>query len=177
MKKSNNNNKFIFVFLLILSSLLLISPLFFHFNFGFFKSFGLVGITLINFFASATVFLPAPGFLVIGYGGKFYNPLLVAALSALGSSLGEIVGFTFGYSTKKITRANHKIFKKISQIFHHKYAPLIIIFFAFIPNPFFDAIGIVAGASLYNVRKFLILIFIGRFLRDLIIAYLGHRFL
>ncbi len=178
MKKRNKlDNRYIYLILFIISALCLLFPIFFKFNYGFFKSFGLIGITLINFLASATIFLPAPGFLAIGWGGSIYNPILVAFLSALGSSLGEIIGFTFGYSSKKITKKKHKVFDWINKIFHHKYSPALIVFFAFIPNPFFDAIGIVAGASLYSLRKFLLLIFIGRFLRDLLIAYLGNRFL
>lgn len=172
-----DGKKYIYIFMFVLSALLLVSPLVLGFNFGFFRSLGLVGITLINFFSSATLFLPTPGFLAIGLGGKLYNPLLVAFLSALGSSLGEIVGFTFGYSTKKISTSQQNMLDKIEKLFKHKYAPIFIILLSFIPNPFFDAIGIVAGISLYPLRKFLIYVFIGRFLRDLIIAYAGQAWL
>ena len=175
--QSDNKKKYIYIFLFVISALLLVSPLVLGFNFGFFRSLGLVGITLINFFSSATLFLPTPGFLAIGLGGKLYNPLLVAFLSALGSSLGEIVGFTFGYSTKKISPSQQNILDKIEKLFKHKYAPFFIIFLSFIPNPFFDAIGIVAGISLYPLKKFILLVFIGRFFRDIIIAYAGQAWL
>jgi membrane protein YqaA with SNARE-associated domain len=149
----------------------------FGFDFSAFRSLGLLGIALINFFASATLFLPAPGFLAVGVGGKFYNPLLVAGLAALGATLGEVVGFAFGYSSRKLSKSQKNILHHVGKLLHHKYAPLIIVFFAFIPNPFFDAVGIVAGVSLFPLRNFLIFTFIGRFLRDVLIAYAGYRYL
>ncbi len=173
----DSQKRYIYLLLFVLSAFILISPLLFGFDWGFFKSLGLIGITLINFLASATLFLPAPGFLAIGIGGTIYNPILVAFLSALGSTLGEIVGFTFGYTSKKMTSSQQNILDKIEKLFKNKYIPIIIVAIAFIPNPFFDAIGIVAGASLYPLKRFLILVFIGRFLRDLIIAYAGQAWL
>jgi len=62
------------------------------------------------------------------------------------------------------------------RIVHHKHGSLLIVLFAFVPNPFFDAIGIVAGLALYPLRRFLMLVFIGRLARDLIVAYVGSTF-
>lgn len=181
MQKSQKDNdrkkRLLYVAIFFFTSVLLISPLIFGYNIRDLKSFGLVGIALINFFSSATLFLPAPGFLAVGVGGNIYNPLLVAFMAALGSTLGESVGFLFGYSSKKLTASQQHILDSIEKFFHHKYTGVLIVLMAFIPNPIFDAVGIVAGISLFPFKKFLILVFIGRFLRDIIIAYAGQQLL
>ena len=40
---------------------------------------------------------------------------------------------------------------------------------------FFDGVGILVGMSGYSIKKFLLIVFAGRFLRNLFIAYLGSR--
>ena len=169
-------SKLFFIALLIFSSLLLISPFIFKVDPRNFLSLGLFGVALFNFAAAATVFIPIPGYLATGFAGSIYNPILVAMASALGGTLGEGVGFAFGYSTEKISNIRkHKIVMFIANLLHGKYGPLVIIVLAFIPNPLFDLLGVAAGISLYPLKKFLVLVFIGRFARDLIISFIGSR--
>lgn len=176
-KKREQRKRLLYITLFAASAIFLVFPLLFGLDLSFFKSLGLIGIMVINFFASATLFFPAPGFLAIGFGGKIYEPLLVALVAAFGSAMGELVGFTFGYSSKKISPSEKHILDVVAKIFHHKHAGILIVLISFIPNPLFDAVGIVAGVSLYPVKKFLFLVFLGRFLRDIIIAYAGRNLL
>jgi membrane protein YqaA with SNARE-associated domain len=136
-----------------------------------FSSLGLVGIFLINLIGSATVFVPAPGIATVVAGGFIYNPLFVAIVSALGSAIGDFVGYALGHSSKEILLKKHSFWYKIFKETFHKYAAVFIIFFAFIPNPLFDFVGLIAGIFHYSPRKFLVYILIGRFLRNLILAY------
>jgi membrane protein YqaA with SNARE-associated domain len=180
MKRKNNilvsENRFFYLALFVFSALLLISPLYLKFDLGAFKSLGLLGIAIFNFISSSTLFFPAPGILITGIGGALYNPVLVALASALGSSLGECVGFIFGHSSRKITHPkDHTFMESLYKIIHHKHGSLLIVLFAFIPNPFFDAVGIIAGLALFPLKRFLVLVFIGRFLRSLIVAYVGQN--
>lgn len=167
-------SKLFYAILFFFSSALLFSPLFFKIDLNSLKSFGILGVALLNFISSSTLFFPVPGFLATGIGGSLYNPLLVAIASSVGSTLGECVGFVFGHSSRKITHPkDHTFMESLYKIIHHKHGSLLIILLAFIPNPFFDAVGIVAGLALYPLKKFLMLVFIGRFARDLIVAYVG----
>jgi len=167
-------SKLFYVILFLLSALLLLSPLYFRFDLNTLKSFGILGVAIINFISSSTLFFPTPGFLATGVGGALYNPFFVAIAASVGSTLGESVGFIFGHSGRKITHPkDHTFMESLYKIIHHKHGSLLIILLAFIPNPFFDAVGIVAGLALYPLRKFLMLVFIGRFARDLIVAYVG----
>ena len=167
-------NKLFYAILFLFSALLLFSPLYFRIDLQSLKSFGILGVAILNFISSATLFFPAPGFLATGIGGALYNPILVAIAASAGSTLGESVGFIFGHSSRKITHPkDHTFMESLYKIIHHKHGSFLIILLAFIPNPFFDAVGIVAGLALYPLRKFLMLVFIGRFARDLIVAYVG----
>ena len=168
------NSKLFYAFLFLFSTLLLFSPVYFKFDLKTLTSLGIIGVALLNFISSSTLFFPVPGFLATGVGGSLYNPLLVAIASSIGSTLGESVGFVFGHASRKITHPkDHTFMESIYKIIHHKHGGWLIIVLAFIPNPFFDAIGIVAGLALYPLRKFLALVFIGRFARDLIVAFIG----
>jgi membrane protein YqaA with SNARE-associated domain len=167
-------SKLFFAFVFLLSSILLFSPFFFEVRFAQLQSLGLLGIAIINFISSATILLPAPGFIATGIGGSLYNPILVALASSAGASLGEGVGFVFGHSSRKISNSStNKYFVLIENIIHHKHGGWLIVLLAFIPNPFFDVVGIAAGAALFPLKRFLLLVFAGRFARDIIIAYAG----
>ncbi len=173
---NKNESKYLYIGLFAISALILFSPLFLPYDLRRFHNLGLIGIAIINFITSASL-VPTPGFLAVGIGGKLYNPLVVALISAISSTAGQTVGFLFGYSSKKLSASEKHILDRLGKLLHHKYAPILIILLAFIPNPFFDVVGIVAGVSLYPLKRFLFLVFIGRLLRDIMIAYAGHRFL
>lgn len=162
--------------LFIGTAILIFSPLFIQLDFTKIRTLGLFGIALLNFISSSTMFIPTPGFIATGIGGTLFNPLLVALYSSVGSTLGEGVGYLFGYSSKRLTKSQRHILDVFNKLFHHKHTQIIIVIFSFIPNPFFDIIGILAGSSLFPIRRFLVLVFIGRFARDLIIASIGNLF-
>ncbi|OIP57443.1 MAG: hypothetical protein COX79_01650 [Candidatus Levybacteria bacterium CG_4_10_14_0_2_um_filter_36_16] len=183
MKRKNNiskklitNRQLLFFLIAILSVAIMLLPLFYNVQLKQFRSLGLIGIVLINFFGSATVFLPTPAIVSVGIGGTLYNPIFVAMASAVGSSLGETVGFVFGYSSKKVINQEEKrlIYKLFKYVFH-KHGSWLIITLSFIPNPIFDAVGIFAGVAQYPIKKFLLFVFIGRFLRDIMIAFFFSR--
>lgn len=150
---------------------------FFHDKLSQFRSLGLIGIFFINLVGSATLFLPAPAIASVVVGGNLYSPLVVALSAAIGSAIGDMVGYFFGLSGK------HVLLKKKDRWYllltHHfkRHAPLIIILGSFIPNPFFDAVSIFAGVAVYSPYKFLFWMFLGRLLRNMLLAFAGSRFL
>lgn len=137
-----------------------------------FKELGYVGAFFAMFFAYATVVIPAPGFLIILFlGATLPNPLLVGVLGAAGATLGELVGYMVGYSGSDIFHKS-PTYKKIEK-FVHKYGLPAITFFAFIPNPLFDLVGLVAGILKIKWWKFLIAVGIGMLAKTIIVAYAG----
>lgn len=169
MKKS-------YIFLFITSLILVSLAFLFQKQLSQFESLGLLGIFLINLFGNATLFLPAPAIASVVAGGLVYPPILVAFFSALGGSLGDMVGFLLGHTGKKIFIKNHpRIYVVLKDAFH-KFGPLVILVFAFIPNPFFDAIGILGGVFHFPAWRFFIFMFIGRIARNILLAYAGASF-
>lgn len=139
-------------------------------------SLGLIGIFIINVLGSATLFFPAPSIASVFAGGIVYNPFLVALIAALGSGIGDMVGFALGHSSKHIFIRKDSFWYKIFKETFHKFGPVLIIVFALIPNPVFDAVGVLAGVFSYSPVKFFIYVLIGRFLRNLVLAYFGASF-
>ncbi len=166
------------VFILVLSLILSFGLFFFKDYFKQLQGLGLLGIFLINFFSSATFFVSGPAFLTVIAGGSIYPPLLVALVSSLGASFGDMVSFFFGHSGRKLALHNlrKKIWFSVFEDLFRAYETIIILVFAIVPNPFFDAVGLFAGVFGMNYFKFFIIMFIGRFVRYILLAFFGSSF-
>ena len=163
----------------IFASSIVLSASFFVYK-DFFKeasSLGLFGLFIINFVSSAGFFVSGPAFLTIIAGGNLYPPVLVAIIGAVGACLGDMLGFAFGYSGRRLAKKKldrHKTIRFLEKHFH-RHGALIIFILALIPNPFFDAVGILAGVLNNPPLKFFIIMLIGRFLRYWFFARFGAR--
>lgn len=168
-------NKLTFILLFVVSTAILLLPLFFKEQLSHMTSLGLAGLFFVNFFSSATLFLPTPGFISVAVASNIYNPLLTALIGALGSSSGEGVGFLFGRSSIEVLQGRkHKVWFHLNKFIFKKYGPIILFLFALVPNPIVDGLGILAGMAGYPLHKFIFSVFLGRLLRNLIIIlYFG----
>ena len=166
--------KFIFIF--VYSVLIIVLSFILKDQLASFKALGLLGIFLINFFSSATIFIPAPGIVTVVAGGAIYGTVLVGLLAGLGSALGDMVSFVLGKSGKEIFIKNHHPVYILLRKHFHKYGGVIVFAFALIPNPIFDAVGIFAGLFSYNPWRFFILVLVARILRNLLLARIGAGF-
>lgn len=167
-------NKYLIIF--VFSIFLVFLSFYFRDALSSLGNFGLVGIFLVNLFSSATLFLPAPGIATVVAGGILFNPLIVALVAALGSAIGDMVGYFLGKSGKEVFFKKDSFWYQVFEETFNKFGWLFIILFSFIPNPVFDAVGIIAGVFSYNPKRFFIYIFIGRFLRNLVLAFFGSLF-
>lgn len=170
--------KSISIIILIISFVLSIGVFIFRDYFKDLQSLGLIGILLINFFSSATFFVSGPAFLTVIAGGSIYPPLLVAFVSSLGASLGDMISFFFGFSGRNLALHNlrKKIWFSVFEDVFKAHETIIIFLFAIVPNPLFDAVGLFAGIFGMNYYKFFIIMFAGRFVRYILLAYLGNSF-
>ena len=172
----NKNFKRNYLVLLIISLAFIFLSFYFRDELSHLKSLGLFGIFLVNIIGSATLFLPAPSIATVVAGGILYHPLIVAVIAALGSGIGDMIGYLLGHSGKEILFKRTSFWYTLFREVFHKFGALFIIIFSFIPNPFFDAVGIFAGIFSYSPVKFFVYVLIGRFLRNLLLAYLGASF-
>lgn len=175
VKKQMRSGKIASILIFVLSIVLSIA--FFIFR-DFFKesaSLGLVGLFIINFVTNASFFVSAPAFLTVVAGGNLYSPVLVALVSSLGATIGDTIGFAFGFAGHKLTK--HRLEKKkwfrILEKYFKKHGNLLLFAFALIPNPIFDAIGLIAGIFAYPFLRFFLIVWVGRLIRYFLLASFG----
>lgn len=125
-----------------------------------------VGVIGLCFLANSTVLLPAPSLMIAASCALILNPWLVAVFAALGSSLGEFVGYAFGSISKEISPKFQAILDKfLSKI---KNQNILVFILALLPLPLFDVIGIYSGSTKMNPAKFFVACYIGKFIKLII---------
>ncbi|HVP21739.1 MAG TPA: VTT domain-containing protein [Anaerolineaceae bacterium] len=132
---------------------------------------GYPGIFLVSLLSNATIILPVPGVLFTSLMGAVFNPVLVALAAASGATLGELSGFLAGFSGQAVAEKT-KAYQRIEP-WMQRYGHWTILVLAFVPNPFFDIGGMVAGAMKMPVWRFLLFCWIGKFGKMLLFAYGG----
>ena len=171
------SSKYFIIAVFILSTLLSFAGLYFKDYFAHSKGLGLLGIFLINLFGSATFFVSGPAFLTVVTGGGLYNPVLVAVVASLGAAIGDLVSFLIGSSGRELTKQkleSKKWFKLLDDLFK-RFGSWVVLIFAIIPNPLFDAVGLVAGVFGVSIKRFFVLTLFGRFIRFGILALIGAK--
>lgn len=136
--------------------------------------YGYPGIFLLSILSNATVLLPAPGILFVFAMGAVFNPFWVAVAAGAGSAIGELSGYLAGFGGQMIVQ-NVDVYQRIvNWMESHPRIDLLMVFvLAFLPNPFFDLAGIAAGVLRIPLYRFLIVCWLGKTLKMLVIAYLG----
>ena len=145
--------------------------LYFPINWQAIGSWGYLGIFGVVFVATASVALPIPYLLIVARAGTFLDPVLIAIVAGLAGMLGELAGYLIGVGGSGLLphgrlyeRARHWICN---------YGFWTIAFFACVPNPFFDAMGLMAGTLRYSWWRFAIACFLGKAIKFLLAALIG----
>jgi len=137
------------------------------------QQFQFLGVLIISFIGTASLFFPIPYTVVIFYLGlKGWNPALLAAAGAFGSTAGEFTGYLIGYCGRKVISAENKRRMKFFTEIFKKCGMIAIFIFALTPLPD-DIIFIPLGTLKYPVWETLTSCFAGKFLVCLIFAYFG----
>jgi len=137
-----------------------------------FQEFGYAGVFLISLLSSATILLPAPGWVAVMAMSAVLNPYLVGICAGIGSGLGEITGYAAGDGAAKIIVKDEKKYESYKRLIARYELPAVFLL-AFIPNPLFDVAGIAAGSVDVPLPKFLAACVAGRILRYVLLAYIG----
>lgn len=120
------------------------------------------------FLSNASVFLPAPGLMVILSAASVMNPIIVAIVGALGMTAGECIGYLGGLTGRQLISKNAKTEKVLKIV--NKYGIFSVFLFALIPFPVFDVIGVVTGYLKFNFIKFILPCYVGKLLKSLTVA-------
>lgn len=136
------------------------------------KDYGYPGIFLIEFISNASVFLPIPGSLfTVAAASLLEHSLLLAVLAGTAAALGELFGYAAGRSGVEMV---HKTaWHSRVEGWFNRYGGWAIVFLSAIPNPLFDAAGLVAGAARMHILRFFFYCWSGKVINRLIIVYGG----
>ena len=136
------------------------------------ENFGYAGIFLASLLTNASLILPVPGVLITSAMGAVFDPIFVALAAGGGAAIGEISGYLAGFSGQKIVEKT-KWHEKLEN-WMKRYGDLTIVVLAFVPNPAFDIVGMMAGAMKIPILRFLFFCLIGKILKMLLFAYGGY---
>ena len=127
----------------------------------------------VTFLASCTIILPAPGAAIVITAASIWNPVIVAMVASVGSTLGEITAYYAGYIGEKIIINEQLPAYKRAVSWMNRYGIWTILVLAAIPLIVFDIIGLVAGALRLPLWKFLLACWAGRIPKSFMEAYIG----
>jgi membrane protein YqaA with SNARE-associated domain len=140
-----------------------------------FASYGYLGLFLVSVVGNATILLPVPSLAATFVAGGILNPLLVGVVSGAGMAIGELSGYLAGYGGSAIIAVEDQGRYQRLESWMRRYGALTIFVLSVIPNPLFDLAGIAAGALHYPVWRFLLVCFLGKTVKGLVLAFAGAR--
>lgn len=136
------------------------------------SAYGYLGVFLVSLLAATVLFVPIPSIPVVFLMGAILNPFLVGLMSGIGESMGEITGYTAGFSGREALD-NKQRYTRIKGWMKRR-GTLVLFLFSAIPNLFFKLVGVSAGAIRYPFWKFLLVVFTGKTIKGTVIALLGY---
>lgn len=133
------------------------------------ENIGYVGVFFLSFLGSAAMVLPVPGLISLCGVSAVLNPFALGMLAATGETVGEISGYAVGFGGRGLVERS-RTYVRI-RWWMRKRGWLVIFVVSIIPNPLFDLVGIAAGATRYPMPRFLAIVFAGKVIKGLSIAY------
>jgi membrane protein YqaA with SNARE-associated domain len=133
------------------------------------STFGYPGVFFLSLLGSASMILPVPGLISLCTVSAILNPFTLGLLAAIGETIGEVTGYAVGFGGKGFLDKS-RVYQRV-KYWMEKRGALVIFIVSIIPNPLFDIVGIAAGATKYPVKKFFLIVFVGKILKGLIVAY------
>ena len=139
-------------------------------NSDWWKNLGYPGVFFLSLLASGGMVFPIPSLAATcGAAGLDLNLIVVGILAGIGETLGELVGYSIGFGGQSVVQ-RRRIYKR-ARAWMIRWGIGVLFLLSIIPNPIFDFVGIAAGALRYPMKRFLIIVWVGKTLKGLIIAH------
>ena len=132
------------------------------------RRYGYLGAFLISTLSSATLILPG-GWAVVIALSKVLDPVSLGIVVGIGSAIGQLTGYLVGDGARDILSSRVKESGQIKEWVERYGLPGIFVL-AFVPNPLFDIVGIIAGGLKIRWWRFLLACMAGRVLRFVLLA-------
>ena len=113
--------------------------------------------------------LPVPGLLSICGVSIVLNPAVVGLLGGVGETAGELSGYAVGYGSQGVI-ARRRFYATVATWMQRR-GTLVLFLASAIPNPLFDVVGIAAGATRFPLVRFLAIVWVGKSVKSLMVAY------
>jgi len=124
--------------------------------------------------ANLTIVAPVPiAASIMLAAATMWNPALMAFCASVGASIGELSGYLAGYLGKRIAVPKGVIGYDKVEKWMQRYGVWAVMVLSFQPVIPFDVGGIIAGAARMPIHRFIPALWLGRFLKYLIMAYAG----
>ncbi|MBI4214095.1 MAG: VTT domain-containing protein [Chloroflexi bacterium] len=133
--------------------------------------YGYLGVFAVTLLATAAVVVPVPYVAAIIVAGSYLNPFLVAVVAGVASAVGELTGYGAGFAGR--TFVPHTWWTNGLEGAMRRYGFPVLFAASVLPNPLFDAIGLMAGATRTPLLVFLGACFLGKTIRFWALAALG----
>lgn len=130
---------------------------------------GYPSVFFLSFLGSVSMVLPVPGLISVCGTSVFLSPIIIGLLSGLGESMGEVSGYAVGYGGGSVIE-KRRFYPKLKAWMDSR-GTLVIFLVSVIPNPLFDLVGIAAGGVRYPFFRFLGIVFVGKTLKGVLVAY------
>lgn len=140
-----------------------------------FSTYGYLGLFVISVVGNATVLLPVPSLVATFVTGGIFNPWAVGVVSGAGMAIGELSGYLAGYGGAAIIEAKDRARYERLENWMKRYGALTIFVLSVIPNPIFDLAGIAAGALHFPLWQFLLICFLGKTVKGIVLALAGAQ--
>ena len=134
-----------------------------------FSDIGYPAIAVLSFLASASLVVPVPGMASVCTGGLLLDPTLVALVAGSAETVGELTGYTLGFSGRGVVNRG-RLYTRM-EYWMRRRGWLALFLLSLVPNPVFDLAGVAAGVLRYPLWRFLAVIWPGKFIKFLVIAY------
>jgi uncharacterized membrane protein YdjX (TVP38/TMEM64 family) len=138
------------------------------------KKYGLVGLFLVNVISNVGFSPIAPVANIAA--GAIYNPVVVGTVAASGAVTGDSPLYFIGKGLTKLKTDESKWYGTILNYFNQN-AFVTIFLFSLIPNPFFDLVAFMSGATGYPFLLFAFAAFAGKWLKCTFYGLLGKKFI
>ena len=125
------------------------------------ENIGYTSIWFLAFIGASLLFLPVSALAAVCVAATVdLNPFLIAVVAGSAEAIGELTGYLAGMGGKAIFDRN-RFYLRFKNLFS-RYASLTLFFGSIIPNPFFDFLGVAAGSILFPIKRFVLIVFIGK---------------
>jgi len=148
--------------------------------------YGYVGAFLTGVFGGATYIAPVPmlptifilGTVIRPSFAPYLGPVFVGVAAGLGETIGALTIYMTGYGGgAAIASTKHAkvraIYERILGWMERRGALVLFIFSAVI-NPFFYPIALTAGATRFNLKKYLLICIVGKTIKGITVAAAGY---